>query len=115
MRTGIPLLILCGVLTSALLTGCAGSAPKANYVRAPKADVKVDANDTFSVQVKAASGVDMLALEKQRLEQLIEQKINAVKGQNTAGGVCARNVSGPWSNQSGRTGCTSRSRKRGKT
>ena len=56
-----------------VLGGCAGTASKAKFVQAPKANVKVDTNDVASIHVVAGVGVDMLQVEEQRMAQLIEQ------------------------------------------
>ena len=69
-----------------VLGGCAGTAPKAKFVQAPKANVKVDTNDVASIHVVAGVSIDMLQVEEQRMAQLIEQKLNVKKGLNGAGG-----------------------------
>ena len=56
-----------------VLGGCAGTAPKAKFFQAPKANVRVDTNDVASIHVVAGVGVDMLQVEEQRMAQLIEQ------------------------------------------
>ena len=57
-----------------VLGGCVGTAPKAKFVQAPKANVKVDTNDLASIHVVAGVGVDILQVEEQRMALLIEQK-----------------------------------------
>ena len=73
MRFGIVILLIVVALT----TGSAGSAPNAKFVQQPKKDVRIDSNGTSMVSVNAASDVEILDLEKQRLQQLIEQKISS--------------------------------------
>ena len=69
-----------------VLGGCAGTAPKAKFIQAPKANVKVDTNDMASIHVVAGAGVEMLEIEERRMAQIIEQKLNARKVLNGAGG-----------------------------
>ena len=72
-------------LTSLLLTACAGSAPKANFVRPLAEDSVVDANDKVAVVVAASPGVVIQIAEKERLSAIVSQKITEKKAGNAAG------------------------------
>jgi len=68
-----------------LLAGCAGSAPKANFVRPLAQDSVVDANDKVAVVVSASPGVVIQISEKDRLAGIVSQKITEKKAANAAG------------------------------
>ncbi len=72
------------VVAAFILSGCAGSPPKAKFVQAPAKSTAVDANDTANIAVKASAGVDMLEYEISRLTQVIAQKLNEKKLMNSA-------------------------------
>ena len=74
------------VIIAMLLSGCAGTAPKATFVNAPSKTSIVDANDTIKVSITMATGVEILDQEKQRLSVLVAQKVQERKMRNATGG-----------------------------
>jgi hypothetical protein len=74
----VPVLVL-------LLAGCAGTAPKPEFVRPLAEDSIIDANDKVAVVVAASPGVVLQPTEKQRLTDLVAQQIAAMQAANAAG------------------------------
>lgn len=77
-----PLIIVVGLGAA----GCATTAPHATFTRElPKMNL-VDYNDSITVTVDAGSGITVAEYEKQRLSQLIKQKIDAYKENSDVSG-----------------------------
>lgn len=84
MRFGSGACIVVAVLA---LAGCAGSVPKPEYSSPDGQRRLVDADDTVSVSVKAAPGVEALKSELQTLTELIEARLGVMRARNPANGV----------------------------
>jgi len=77
-----PLIIVVGLGA----VGCATTAPQATFTRElPKVNL-VDYNDSITVTVDADSGITVAEYEKQRLSQLIKQKIDAYRENSDVSG-----------------------------
>jgi hypothetical protein len=58
-----------------LISGCASTAPKADFSRDLASHYKIDADDHAEVLVNAATGIEVLELDKQRIAQVIASKL----------------------------------------
>jgi ABC-type uncharacterized transport system auxiliary subunit len=67
-----------------LLAACASTAPKANFSQDLVAHYKIDADDHAEVKVDAAPGVEALALDQQRIAEVIASKLEQRRLQNVA-------------------------------
>ena len=67
-------------------TGCATSPPQATFTHELPKQHLIDRNDAVTVTVDARSGVSVADYERQRLAQLIEQKIDAEKATSAISG-----------------------------
>ncbi len=80
-----PLLASLMIITG--LSGCASTAPSADFTLKPPAQQPIDANDTITVNLDSAAKVEMQDTEKQRLSQLIASLIDSKKRLNSQAGV----------------------------
>jgi len=69
------------------LYGCAGTAPKPDFTHPIAAETRVGAADQTSVSVEAAASVKILPMERERIAQTIQQKIDARKATNPVAGA----------------------------
>jgi hypothetical protein len=69
------------------LSGCAGTAPKPDFTHPIAADARVSAADQTAVDVDAAEGVKILPMERERIAQTIQQKIDQRKVTNPGSGT----------------------------
>lgn len=69
-----------------MLVGCASTAPKANFSQAIATESRVMATDEISVNVDAATGVEMLPSDKTLLAEIIKQKVDQRKIANVREG-----------------------------
>lgn len=67
-------------------TGCATSPPQATFTHELNKEYLIDRNDSVTVTVDAKSGVPVADYEKQRLTQLIRQKIDTEKAKSALSG-----------------------------
>jgi hypothetical protein len=67
-----------------LVTGCASTAPKADFSPDLASQYRIDADDHPEVKVDAAPGVDVLDLDKLRISQVIASKIETRRMENPA-------------------------------
>ena len=66
--------------TGLLLTGCASTSPKnAKFTQALSKEQYLDANDTTTVEVESINGVVIETHEKERIAQIITNKVNEQK------------------------------------
>jgi hypothetical protein len=72
------------LIASALVAGCATTAPQADYTQALPAGSVVNSNDTVTVAVAAKSGVTLIQPERERLSQRIAARIDNLKQRNAA-------------------------------
>ncbi|MBX9607603.1 MAG: DUF4410 domain-containing protein [Gammaproteobacteria bacterium] len=75
------------LVSTALLTGCAGTAPKATFIAPPVKDTRVRNGDTVKVAVVAGAGVEMLESERLHLGEVISQKLGQFQAMNPATGT----------------------------
>lgn len=68
---------------SVFFTSCASTAPSAKFNQTIAAENRVGANDQVAVVVNTPEVTDMLSVEKTRLGQRIDQKIDAAKTANS--------------------------------
>ena len=69
-----------------LFSGCASTAPKADFTQGGMAlSTHVAANDQIKASVVTAADVSLLDIEKTRIAQRIEERVRAKKIRNTAG------------------------------
>lgn len=80
------ILILPVLIISFLMTGCAGTAPKAKFVDNQRPEVYIDADDSAVVSVVGAAGVEVHDYERERIAQLISHRIEEKKASNAADG-----------------------------
>lgn len=73
------------ILAALFLSGCASTTPKAAFSQEIAVGSRVAANDEVTAKVTAAPGVEILDLEKTRIEQRIEERVAAKKVLNAAG------------------------------
>jgi hypothetical protein len=76
-----------GLAALALTGGCASTAPKPQFSHQIVADSRVTAADQSSVKVDAPDEVKILPMERERLAQKIQMKIDARKSANVAVGA----------------------------
>jgi hypothetical protein len=69
------------------LAGCAGTPPKAQFSHEIVAEARVAAPDTTTVTVDAPEDVKVLPMERERLAQKIQLKIDARKSANVSVGA----------------------------
>ncbi len=72
-----------GAVIILVIVGCATTAPSAHFSIKPSEQQLVDANDAATVKLEPDSEVNMMDIDKQRLELLIVSKINTKKRENT--------------------------------
>jgi Domain of unknown function (DUF4410) len=77
-------LYISALVTIALATGCATTAPKAEYSKDLTTQYRIDADDQLHVNVTASAGVEITDLEKQRIAQLISGDLEALRLRNAA-------------------------------
>jgi Domain of unknown function (DUF4410) len=70
----------------AVSTGCAGTAPKAQFSREIVPESRISSPDSVQVTVGAADNVAILPTEKERLGERIKSKIDAEKISNPGAG-----------------------------
>jgi hypothetical protein len=68
-----------------LLTGCATTAPTADFSNGMAFKSRVATNDEVKTRVAAESGVNILEEEKTRLAEKIQERVSAKKIMNSAG------------------------------
>src|SRR5271163_241288 len=73
--------------TMITLVGCAGTAPKPDFTHPIAAETRVGAADQTAVSVDAAEGVKILPMERERIAQTVQQKIDARKVTNPGTGA----------------------------
>ena len=73
-------------VTAAVITlaACAGTAPKASYVKGQAIQSPVNASDHVQVTVEAGAGVTILDYEKTRLVEQLKSHINSTRAQNVS-------------------------------
>ena len=71
------------VLGALLLSGCASTAPKANFAQGMPLGSTIAANDQIKAKVEAEDSVSILDFEKTRIAQRIEERVTAKKIANT--------------------------------
>ena len=72
------------LVASALVSGCATTAPEAHFTHTPPAGTVVDSNDTVTVTVSAKPGIALIQQERDRLSQRIAARIDTLKQRNAA-------------------------------
>ena len=78
------LIVACGLIGQALFfTGCASTAPKAAFVQAIPVNARIANKDAVKATVTAATGVEILAVEKTRIAQRIEERVAMKQELNT--------------------------------
>lgn len=75
------------VLLSALTAGCAGTAPEAKFDKPMSADALIRAADTETVTVTATDTVAALPVERERVKEKIQARIDARKVTNPQEGA----------------------------
>lgn len=78
-RSLAALLMVAGSLAGLLLSGCASTAPTARFDNGKALVSPIKAKDKVTAKVEAMPGVEILEVEKSRLSQRIEERINAKK------------------------------------
>ena len=78
---------VCVGLAAIALAGCASTAPKPQFSHEIVSDARVKAGDTTVVKVDAPEDVKILPMEKERMAEKIQQKIDARKSTNVAVGA----------------------------
>jgi hypothetical protein len=78
---------VCVGLAAIALAGCASTAPKPQFSHEIVSDARVKAGDTTVVRVDAPEDVKILPMEKERMAEKIQQKIDARKSANVAVGT----------------------------
>jgi hypothetical protein len=74
-------------LAAIALTGCAGTPPKAQFSHEIVADARIASPDTTAVTVDAPDDVKILPVEKERIAQKIQMKIDSRKSANVSVGA----------------------------
>jgi hypothetical protein len=80
-------LIAAATVLTVGLYGCAGTAPKPDFTHPITAETRVGAADQTAVSVDAAEGVKILPMERERIAETIQQKIDARKVTNPGTGA----------------------------
>jgi hypothetical protein len=81
MRNVAALSVIASVL---LITGCASTAPKADFSHDLASHYRIDADDHPEIKVDAAPGVEILDLDKLRISQTIAAKLEMRRMENPA-------------------------------
>ncbi len=68
-----------------MLGGCASTPPTAKFAEGQSMVQKIGTGDAVHAVVSSDAGVDILAMEKTRIEERIEERVNAKKILNTSG------------------------------
>ena len=74
-------------ITGLGIAGCVTSPPQATFEQTLPRQHLVDSNDNVTIRVDARSGVLVTDYDKQRLSQLIKQKIDMQKASSTVSGA----------------------------
>jgi Domain of unknown function (DUF4410) len=80
IASGLLALVFLGV-------GCASTAPKAKFSQSLAVEQQIRAKDTVETKVEASAGVDILAVEKQRIAERLLERIKAKQGATAARAV----------------------------
>ena len=72
------------LIAAAFFSGCATTAPDADFTQAVPAGTVVDSNDTVTVTVASKPGITLIEQERERLSQRIAARIDTLKQRNTA-------------------------------